>query len=210
MKPKFTLSLILTSLLLVFSSCHKAIWDKLDDHEARMARLEALCNQYNTTISSLQSLVASLQSNNWIKDVIPVSENGLTIGYVISFVHGDPITIYNGKNGENGQTPIIGVKKDEDGKWYWTVDDEWLLNENGEKLCADVQVPKLKIEDDYWWVSYDDGATWSKLGKAIAEGSGDELMFKEITQDDNYVYFVLANGETITIRKSGGLYWEYV
>ncbi len=64
MKPKFTLSLILTSLLLVFSSCHKAIWDKLDDHEARIARLEALCNQYNTTINSLQSLVASLQSNN--------------------------------------------------------------------------------------------------------------------------------------------------
>ena len=141
---------------------------------------------------------------------MPVSENGLTIGYVISFVHGDPITIYNGKNGENGHTPIIGVKKDEDGIWYWTIDDEWLLNENGEKLCADVQVPKLKIEDDYWWVSYDDGATWSKLGKAIAEGSGDESMFKEITQDDNYVYFVLANGETITIRKSGGLYWEYV
>lgn len=138
MKPKFTLSLILTSLLLLFSSCHTAIWDKLDDHEARIARLEALCNQYNTTINSLQSLVASLQSNNWIKDVIPVSENGLTIGYVISFVHGDPITIYNGKNGENGHTPIIGVKKDEDGKWYWTIDDEWLLNENGEKLCADV------------------------------------------------------------------------
>ena len=131
MKPKFTLSLILTSLLLVFSSCHKAIWDKLDEHEARIARLEALCNQYNTTISSLQSLVASMQSNNWIKDVIPVSENGLTIGYVISFVHGDPITIYNGKNGENGHTPIIGVKKDEDGIWYWTIDDEWLLNENG-------------------------------------------------------------------------------
>ena len=128
MKPKFTLSLILTSLLLLFSSCHKAIWDKLDDHEARIARLEALCNQYNTTINSLQSLVASMQSNNWIKDVMPVSENGLTIGYVISFVHGDPITIYNGKNGENGQTPIIGVKKDEDGKWYWTIDDEWLLN----------------------------------------------------------------------------------
>ena len=151
-----------------------------------------------------------MQSNNWIKDVMPVSENGLTIGYVISFVHGDPITIYNGKNGENGHTPIIGVKKDEDGKWYWTIDDEWLLNENGEKVCADVQVPKLKIEDDYWWVSYDDGATWSKLGKAIAEGSGDESMFKEITQDDSYVYFVLANGETITIRKSGWLYWEYV
>ena len=80
-----------------------------------------------------------------VKDVIPISENGLTIGYVISFVHGDPITIYNGKNGENGHTPIIGVKKDDDGVWYWTIDDNWLLNKDGERVCANAQVSKLKI-----------------------------------------------------------------
>ena len=210
MRLKFNLNILLVLMLLAFNSCHKNIWNKLDDHEARIARLESLCNQYNTTINSLQALVVSLQSNNWIKDVIPISENGLTIGYVISFVHGDPITIYNGKNGENGHTPIIGVKKDDDGVWYWTIDDNWLLNEDGERVCANAQVPKLKIEDDYWWVSYDNGLTWSKLGKALAESGGEESMFKEISQDDKYVYFVLSNGETITIQKSGGLYWEYV
>ena len=172
MRLKFNLNILLVLMLLAFNSCHKDIWNKLDDHEARIARLESLCNQYNTTINSLQALVVSLQSNNWIKDVIPISENGLTIGYVISFVHGDPITIYNGKNGENGHTPIIGVKKDDDGVWYWTIDDNWLLNEDGERVCANAQVPKLKIEDDYWWVSYDNGLTWSKLGKALSESGG--------------------------------------
>ena len=50
----------------------------------------------------------------------------------------------------------------------------------------------------------------SKLDKAIAEGDVEESMFQEISQDDKYVYFVLANGETITIGKSGGLYWKNV
>ena len=208
MKRRFLLYILL-ALLPVMSSCHKEIWDKLNDHEARIARLEALCNQYNTTINSLQVLLSSMQSNNWIKDVIPVSENGLTIGYVITFMHGDPITIYNGQNGQDGRTPIIGVKQDVDGIWYWTLDDDWLLNTEGKKVPAQAQVPKLKIEEDFWWVSYDNGNTWSKLSKAINESSGDS-MFQEVRQDDKFVYFVLTNGQTITIQKSGGLTWEYV
>ncbi|MBO5803816.1 MAG: hypothetical protein J6R25_01895, partial [Bacteroidales bacterium] len=27
--------------------------------------------------------------------------------------------------------------------------------------------PQLKIEDDYWYVSYDNGITWERLGKAF-------------------------------------------
>ena len=208
MKHRFLLYILL-ALLPVVSSCHKEIWNKLKDHEARIARLEALCNQYNTTINSLQVLLSSMQSNNWIKDVIPVSENGLTIGYVITFMHGDPITIYNGQNGQDGRTPIIGVKQDVDGIWYWTLDDDWLLNTEGKKVPAQAQVPKLKIEEDFWWVSYDNGNTWSKLSKAINESSGDS-MFQEVRQDDKFVYFVLTNGQTITIQKSGGLTWVYV
>lgn len=68
--------------------------------------------------------------------------------------------------------------------------------------------PQLKIESDSWFVSYDNGATWTLLGSA-GSGIGDS-MFKEIRQDDNYVYFVLANGEEIQIAKSHGLSWVYV
>lgn len=209
---KKILTLCLCALLL--TSCHKAIWEMLNDHEARIARLEALCNQYNTTIASLQQLVMAMQAEARIQDIVPVMEDGETIGYTITFVNGEPITIYNGKNGQDGKdghTPIIGVKQDSDGIWYWTLDDDWMLNDNGEKIRSDALqalIPRLKVDEEFWWVSYDDGATWHKLGKAV--GEGDTAMFSEITQDDDYVYFVLTNGQTITLPKGNRLTWVYV
>lgn len=210
MKRIAILCLCLCSLIL--SSCHKDIWDKLDDHERRIARLEALCNQYNTTISSLQQLVQALQSERRIKDVVPVMENGVIVGYAITFTKGDPLTIYNGKNGQDGHTPIVGVRQDSDNAWYWTVDGEWLLDSKGGKIRADAAqgvTPKLKLEEEYWWVSYDEGSSWTKLGKAVSEGS-DDSMFREVRQDDKNVYFVLTNGQTITIPRVKSLDWEYV
>ena len=195
----------------LFTSCHKKIWDKLNDHEARIARLEALCNQFNTNITSLQSIVAAIDARDYVKDVVPINENGKVIGYAITFASGSPVTIYNGKNGEDGHTPIIGIKN-EDGVWYWTLDGEWILDDSGNRVRADGAAgitPQLKIDEDYWWVSYDNGANWTKLGSAVGNGSGDS-MFQDVTQDENYVYLVLANGEVIQIAKNRGLTWVYV
>lgn len=61
--------LLLSALLLLLTSCHKAIWDKLNDHEARIARLETFCNQLNTSIVSLQSLVNVINARDYVKDV---------------------------------------------------------------------------------------------------------------------------------------------
>lgn len=199
--------LLIIITLFALAGCHKAIWDKLNDHEARIARLETLCNQFNTNIASLQSLVNAINARDYVKDVVPVMENGLTIGYTISFAARNPITVYNGQNGQDGHTPIVGLKAD-GGVWYWTLDGEWILDGDNNKVRADGMTPQLKIEDDYWFVSYDNGATWTELGPA-GTGTGDS-MFKEIRQDDNYVYFVLANGEEIQIAKSHGLSWVYV
>jgi len=207
-------------VLLALTACHDKIWDKLNDHEARIARLEALCNQFNTNISSLQSLVDVLNARDYIKDVVPVMENGKTIGYAITFSRSNPITIYNGSDGADGHTPIIGIKSDS-GVWYWTLDGDWLLDTDGQRVRADATTPQLKIEDDYWWVSYDSGKSWVQLGAAISgggsgsaspgsgSGSGDS-MFREVRQDDHYVYFILANGEEIKIAKGGTLTWVYV
>ena len=57
----------------------------------------------------------------------------------------------------------------------------------------------MKIEEGYWYVSYDNGGTWTQLGKATG-GSG-ESIFLEVTQDDDYVYFTLDNGEKFTLPK---------
>ncbi len=242
MKKLFTRLLLVTMFLVV--GCETAfddseIWDKLNDHESRIAKLEELCKQMNTNITALQAIVNALQNNDYITNVAPISKDGEVVGYTITFAKSDSITIYNGTNGqdgENGTTPVIGVKQDADEVYYWTLNGDWLTDEAGNKIKAqgsdgkdgtdgedgqngadgkdgvDGITPKLLIIEDYWCISYDDGETWYMLAKAVgedgkdgqdgADGKDGDSFFKSVTQDDDYVYFTLADGTELVVPKS--------
>ena len=175
--------------------------------------LQRLCNETNTNLSALQTIVTALQNNDYITSVDPLTENGKVVGYTIKFAKSNPIVIYNGKDGADGNTPVIGVKKDTDGIYYWTLDGEFIVVD-GLKIKAqgtdgnngvdgsDGVTPKLEIREGYWWISYDNGANWTQLGKATGEDGKDADSIK-ITQDENNVYFELADGTVITISKTG-------
>ena len=175
--------------------------------------LQRLCNETNTNLSALQTIVTALQNNDYITSVDPLTENGKVVGYTIKFAKSNPIVIYNGKDGADGNTPVISVKKDTDGIYYWTLDGEFIVV-NGQKIKAqgtdgnngadgsDGVTPKLEIREGYWWISYDNGTNWSQLGKATGEDGKDADSIK-ITQDENNVYFELADGTVITISKTG-------
>lgn len=116
-----------------------AMWNKNEDMGSRLATLEELCNQMNTNITSLQLIVEALQDNDYVTGVVPIVENGDTVGYTITFVKSGSITIYHGADGQPGKpgtTPMIGVKQDFDGIYYWTLDGEWLTDDHGERVIA--------------------------------------------------------------------------
>ena len=178
--------------------------------------LQRLCNETNTNLSALQTIVTALQNNDYITSVDPLTENGKVVGYTIKFAKSNPIVIYNGKDGADGvdgNTPVIGVKKDTDGIYYWTLDGEFIVVD-GQKIKAqgtdgnngadgsDGVTPKLEIQEGYWWISYDNGTNWTQLGKATGEDGKDADSIK-ITQDENNVYFELTDGTVITISKTG-------
>ena len=227
--------LLLSVTLCVFSACHNDIWDAIDGLDGRVTKLEELCKEMNTNITSLQTIVDVLQSNDFITSIVEIKKDGKVVGYTITFGKHDPITIYhgqdgkdgadgkdgqngtngkdgqdgadgkdgqNGADGKDGSTPVIGVAQDTDGVYYWTLNGEWLLDDNGNKLPVtgkdgkdgqdgadgkdgqdgtdgkdgqngadgkdgqDGITPLLKIEDGYWYVSYDNGTTWTLMGKA--------------------------------------------
>ena len=198
------------------------IWEKLNeygesirDHEQRISALEELCKQMNTNIEALQTLVDALEKRDYVTNVAPIREDGKVVGYTISFAYSDTITIYNGKDGANGAdgkdgyTPQIGVMKDTDNIYYWTLDGEWLLDGKGNKIQAngvngtdgtngsngtngtdgkDGVTPQLKIENDYWYVSYDNGATWEKLGKA----TGDDGIDGENGENGDSIFYMVG------------------
>ena len=238
---RFLFSVVLATTL-ALASCKfddSDIWSKLNeygesirDHEQRISALEELCKQMNTNIEALQTLVDALEKRDYVTNVSEVRSNGEVIGYTISFAYSDTITIYHGKDGKDGAdgkdgyTPQIGVMKDTNGIYYWTLDGEWLLDGKGNKIKAigidgadgkdgadgtngtngaNGVTPQLKIENDYWYVSYDNGTTWQQLGKATGEdgtnGEDGDSIFNSVTQDDEYVYFNLSDGTMITLPK---------
>ena len=218
-----------------------ALTGRVDDLENRVAKLEELCKQMNTNISSLQTLVNALQNKDCITSVVPITKDGEIIGYTISFTQSPPITIYNGQDGKDGQdgkpgeagkdgsTPVIGVKQDADGIYYWTLNGEWLTDDAGDKIKAegmdgengndgtdgengqDGITPQLKIENGRWMLSMDNGKTWTDIGQATGadgqdgadgtNGKDGDSFFQSVTEDDNNVYFTLIDGTVITIPK---------
>ena len=118
--------LLLSVTLCVFSACHNDIWDAIDGLDSRVTKLEELCKEMNTNITSLQTIVDVLQANDYITGIVEIKKDGEVIGYTITFGKHDPITIYHGQDGKDGadgkdgSTPVIGVAQDTDGVYYWT------------------------------------------------------------------------------------------
>ena len=230
--------------MVAFTSCKyddDDIWNSVHGLENRVAKLEELCKQMNTNISSLQTIVTALQNNDYVTGITPVMQGGKEVGYTITFSKSNPITIYHGKDGQNGEdgtdgkdgvTPTIGVKQDTDGIYYWTLDGDWLTDKHGDKIKAEGKdgadgsdgedgsdgtdgtngkdgiTPQFKIENDYWFISYDNGNTWTQLGKATGEngkdgedGVGGDSMFSGVDYktSTDYVIFTLADGTQIKL-----------
>lgn len=218
---KRILFLALTVLLAAGCYDDAALWDQIRDHDERIVSLEKLCNQMNTNISSLQAVVTALQDKDYVTNVAPIKENGKEIGYTITFSKSGSITIYHGKDGadgKDGSTPVIGVRMASDGLYCWTIDGDWLLDADGNwipmtgKDGTDGITPQLKIEEDYWYISYDNGQTWNQLGKAVgesgkdgadgADGENGDSFFKSVTQDEENVYITLADGTEFVLPKA--------
>lgn len=225
--------LLLIISILCSLSCQKQfedIYNRLDNLDSKVLTLEEKCTSINSEINALKTIINALQSYNYVTDVAPIKENNIEIGYKISFSKGDVITIYHGEDGidgEDGHTPVIGVRQDDNGVYYWTIDGEWALASDGTKIPTtgldgmdgangedgrdgadgkdgvdgtdgkDGVTPILKIEEGYWFVSYNNGTDWTKLDKATGE-NGDSF-FSSVHCDTENVYFTLNDGTMITV-----------
>ena len=187
-------------IMAVLFSCSKyddsALTEKISDIEARVSKLETMVKTLTSDLNSLSTICFALQDEDRLVSYTEKKEGGVVTGYFLNFSKSGTISI---SNGEDGHSPSIGVKKSSDGLWYWTVDGQFVKDESGKMIQASGLTPKLKIDDDYWYVSYDDGKTWTNVGKATGE-DGDSF-FKSVTETDESVCMILSDGTVINIPK---------
>ena len=217
----FRAIIIAIASVLLFAACEKyddtALVARMDKAEADIKELQTLVNQINSTLSGLATTVDALKAQDRIVSVTELADKS---GWVVEFSQTGKITIYNGKNGidgkdgkdgtngtngtngQDGKTPTIGVKLDADGNYYWTVNGEYLLDENGNKIAATAHVatPQLRINNGNFEISYNGGVTWEIIGEA---GNTGAVIFSKVEDGTDAVTFTLGDGTTIVIPKAG-------
>lgn len=187
--------LLLLSVALLgisFASCEyddTDLWGAVEDVADRVTVLENAVKNANKNIDALQALITALQNQVSVVSVKQTAE-----GYVIQFSDGTTATI---TNGVNANAPIVSVKQDTDGNYYWTIDGEWLIVD-GERVRAngkdgqdgengqdgqdgengkdgqdgkDAIAPQVRVNPTTkeWEISIDGGKTWESTG-VIAQG----------------------------------------
>lgn len=205
---KHYIYLLLATLLAHSCSMYDDTWikDKLDSQNEAVTTLESFYQDINSNVYALKSILASYQAKVFIKSVAEIVENGVVTGYQLTFSDGRVVKLHMGLDGADGadgadsHMPVISVRQNTDGVWYWTIDGQWCLDSSGKKVPTignDAVTPLFKIEEGYWYVSVDGGITWDEAG--VADGIDGDLIFSDVDYDDLFVYLTMADGEVIKI-----------
>lgn len=177
----------------------------IDALENRVAALEEWQASLNSDILALKQLVAGLEERNLITSVTPVLEQGVEVGYRITFQTGDPIVIYHGE--DSSYIPLFGVAENDAGDYCWTLDGEFIKDKDGNLIPASSGIaPQVRINSDkIWEISTDGGQTWKSTGVPATGEKGDtgDALFADIdyTTDPESVTFTLADGTVLVIPR---------
>ena len=200
MKTKFIFASTVAALLFTAVSCSyddTDIKSKVDELDGRVTKLEEAVNSINTNVGSLMTIVNALEKEVKIDKVVALEDGS---GHIIMFTDGSSITVTNGRDGNDGETPVISVGKDTDGLYYWKVNGDWLLDD-GKKIPATskTEIPQIRVNETTgnFELSFD-GESWQDIGSAGGAG-----IFKDVIDGEDEVIFILSGDkEPIVIPKA--------
>lgn len=169
----------------------------------------------NDNINSIVVIFQAVRYDWIIVDAKTIIQDGNKVGYTLYFNEHSPINVYlefykADQNSLTYVTPTIGIREDEDDIYYWTIDNKWLLDDNGNKVTVDKDdnadyVPQLSIINNYWCITIDGGETWIQLylitdktdnNKCTCDKLNDDII-EHIGFDDEYVYISIPTGPRI-------------
>lgn len=202
MKKTFRLLSVLLLGATVWSCSYddSALWDKVNDLDGRVQTLETTVKGMNTSITSLKGIVEALGGGKVITKTESTAD-----GYVLTLSDGSTLTLKNGKDGKDA--PVIGVKADTDGVYYWTITTdgktEFLKDAEGGKLKVSGTTPVMGVDSEGYW-TVDTGNGVQRIlsdGKPVkAQGQDGDSFIKSVTIVGKKVVFTLMDGGVLEME----------
>lgn len=202
---------LFVALLLALPSCTNLddLYRRLDDYESRLAKVEKLTDAANREIAVMKGLLDAQQKKILI-DAVNVLEDGS--GYQLVMSNGSVITLKNGKDGESAN---IDVRRGEDGVLYWTINGQYMHDADGNKIKAQGMdgksgvTPQLRVNKDNYWEYSFDGVNWLPIKdenhqsvKATDSGSAASDLVIDDTSKQGYI-IITYKGKRYEIPTSG-------
>ena len=187
--------------------CGQELESEINLLDKRITNLEERCSKLNDNINALKAIAESFDKYDFVKSIKPsYNTEGQIIAYNITFTNTGTVTIHNGVDAD---TPLIGLDKDRNGRYYWTVtysdgivNPLYLSNSGGQLVYASAVTPVIRIQDGDWMISYDNSITWNYLGKATGT-SGNEFV-TDVTAFRDFVQISFIDGTTVNIPTQYG------
>lgn len=215
-KRNLMTTLAVAAMTLLAAACaddydDSALWDKVNDHEERLAALEKWQEQTNQSIAAMQEL---LNTTDMITGVSAVTEDGETVGYTITFLHSDPITIYNGAkgaDGEDGDTWFAEAPRKEGNYYVFTLANDggsfkvaayqpFCILAKGETLESFDNATVPVNEATTLYLSIDEGIEYSSIVAQATPVDGDAVL----TRADGWSAKVAESTDGITVTVTPG------
>ncbi|MBR1959748.1 MAG: hypothetical protein IKA34_04160, partial [Bacteroidales bacterium] len=155
-----------TTLSLPKKDTFLALQEQVNTANSNITALQTLVHEIDTRLTTVEGDVTILKGYTHVTGYEADIDKNQIKGYTISFSNGK--SIYLG----NGLTPQIGIKQHTDGKFYWTVDGEFIQASTGTGTTyveavgpkgEDGVTPIVKISDDGYWVISYDGQNFEQL-----------------------------------------------
>lgn len=198
-------------LALTFTACNRyALQEDLESLKNEVNELKALCQQLNNDVASLNKFMEAYQGCKMITNVVETS-----FGWTIYFNDGTDCDIRNGIDGDKGDTgdkgdkgdtgdaPVIGIRQDTDGIFYWTLNGEFIVVD-GKQIPTtgkDAVAPSFRVNgDNMLQASYDGGESWSDVGKIEGVTTTPSAIIDVIDGED-MVEFVLDETHSLFMNK---------
>ncbi len=200
---KYSLSILLAvSSIVCCTFDDSSLQDRLDKIKDRIAALQSRIDEANTQVESLSILT----SGNVITSIDRNSDGSYVLTYLDA--EGKEKSLVAAAEDQLINVPVIGVRKDENGLYYWTVTTGETTADilvDGEPVPVAGKTPKISVDSEgYWTVNGE--RILNAAGNPVEAADGSSSIFKEIGKDaDGNLAITLGNGNKITIPVQNSL-----
>ena len=201
----------ITNILLTFIMAVCAVSCSFDESgldnrlEAVKERIEALQSRIDEANSQVESL-GLLTSGNVVTSVDKNSDGSYVLTYLDS--NNESKTMVIAAMDQMINVPVIGVRKDDNGLYYWTVTVGGETKDiivDGKPVPAAGKTPVISVDEQgYWTVNGE--RILNENGVPVEAKDGNTAIFKSIATDaDGNLSVALGNGTMLTIPVQNSL-----